>query len=286
MVDFCYSQPVMAQPQGDLQLRIGYWIVSHKQTLRTWWALTLLAIMFLSVIWTLVFFFIYFSQESKLNEQLLGAVQGAGSFRSTVAQPQELTIGTAEVIVRDTTSVDVVTELTNPNAAWGASTITAHLTVNGTAQPAQQLFLNPSAHRPVLGLNVKVDNSANVTAVLVVDAVTWARASSAALPEPNFTIDNPVAEPSTVTVNGVTRDSVSVHAAVTNASVYSFNRVSIPILVLSGTRVVGATEVTLNHWDTFVEKPIIATYGYPITGVTTIRIEPQVSRFDTSNTYR
>ena len=274
------------QPKGDLQLSIGYWIVSHKQTLRTWWGITSMAIIALSLLWMILFFTIYFGQEGKVNTLLISGANGVGSFTTTAFQPQPLTAGTVTVIPRDDKHVDLVTELTNPNPLWGAQALVVHFTVNGVAQTPLHFFVNQGEHRPVMQINATTTNPTTATAVLVIDDTAWVRASIASLPAASFTVENIQITPSTVTVAGQTQSSVSVSASVTNTSVYNFYHVDVPIVLTDGQRIVGVGQVGIDRWPTLVTRPVSLTLSYPVVQATEARIAPQVSRFDAGNTYR
>lgn len=275
----------MAQ-NSDLQLTIGYWIVSHKQTLRAWWAIGLMSVMVASLLWMLFFFTVFIGQDGKMNTIMLRAVVGAGSFRSSAFAPQALTVSASTAIPRDLTHADVVAEVTNSNDVWAAQTLTGHFVVDGTNLSSMQLFLNQAATRPVILLNTTVKNSSSVQVSFVVDDVNWARANAAGLPAPKFTVTASTVSPSIVTIAGQSRTSVTLDGEVMNASVYNFYRVDVPILFMNGDRIVGAEQVTISRWPTLTTKPVKATLTYPVTGVSSVRIEPQVSRFDVGNTYR
>lgn len=284
---FCYSAAMQSpKPQGDLQLSIGYWIVSHKATLRTWWGITSLAIIAVTLLWMVIFFTIFFRQDRTVDALLINAANGAGQYSASAFQPQELIPGTVTVITRDETHVDMVADLKNSNVMWGAESVTAHFVVNGAALAAQRLVVNQQDHRPVVQLNVAVTSATGTVATLVIDDVRWARASAASLPAANFSVTDIRIVPSTVVVQGQTRTSVSVSANVTNMSVFNYYRVDVPILISSGDRIVGVGQVTIDRWATEVQKPIVLTLSYPVVQATTATILPYVSRFDTSNTYR
>ncbi|MEK7637149.1 MAG: hypothetical protein AAB402_02000 [Patescibacteria group bacterium] len=273
-------------PKGDLQLAIGYWIVSHKQTLRKWWAVTSMAVMAFSLLWTVVFFALFFSQESKVSGLLVRAANGTGSFRAAVFKPQPLAVGPVSVIPRDKTHVDLVAELTNPNQAWEAPAVTVHFILDGAATTPQHLFVNQGDRRPVVQINATVSQAAAVKATLVVDDTAWVRAAATGRPESKFTVANITTTPSTVTIDGQTQSSVTVRADVTNASVYNYYHVEVPVVLQSGDRIVGAGQVGLDRWPTLTARPVTLTLSYPVPDVTSVRIEPQVSREDISNTYR
>lgn len=269
---------------GDIQLSIGYWIVSHRQTLRAWWAIMSMAVIAFCLLWSTLFFILFFAQEGKVNLLVLRAVAGTGSYETSHFQPSSLDVGTTSIVTRDAQHVDLVADVKNPNAVWGAANVVAHFVIDGVAAPTQQVFLNQDSVRPVIQLNIAAKTTASTKAELVIDDVTWARASAAALPAPKFTVSNIHTDPSTIA--GQTQSSVSVRASIMNESVYNFYKVDVPIVLYSGTRVVGAGVVSRSRWATLTSQEIDLTLGYPVPEVTRARIEPQVSRFDVSNTYR
>lgn len=271
-------------PKGDLQLSIGYWIVSHKQTLRTWWGVSSMIIIAACLLWTVFFFSLFFSQERKLTSMFLQTVAATGEYTASSFKPKDLIISPVNIIARDNQHVDLVTDLANTNLVWGAEALTVHFVVDGVSSIPQHLFLNQDSTRPVVQINALIKTSPAVKAELVIDEVQWARATDAALPAATFTINNLKIDPSTV--SGQALPSVTIRADVMNQSVYNFYRVDIPIVLLSGTQIVGAGYVTRPQWATLTSQEISLTLAYPVNNVTTVRIEPQVSRFDYGNTYR
>lgn len=275
-----------SRPRGDLQLAIGYWIVSHKQTLRTWWAISFMFIMGACLLWMVFFFSVFFSQEPKVNEQLVTSANAIGGFHTSLLEPKPLEFGPVNVIPRDATHVDLMVDVTNPNAVWAAPDVVFHFTVNDSSLPPQRVFVNQSSRRPVLQVNTTVKDSTAVTATFVIDETNWRRASSGGLPEPKFTTAKLQTSPSTVTIDGQLRTSVTVTGEVTNGSVYNYYRVTVPIVLLNGDRVVGVSQIDQERWPTLSTRKLAVTFGYPVTDVTTIRVEPQVNRFDSTNIYR
>lgn len=274
-------------PQGDLQLRIGYWVVSHKSTLRKWWAISLMAFIALSFLWGLVFMVVFFSQNGTVNTQLSRRTVGLASWGSLSASgPRAITASAVTTIARDATHVDVVAILKNANTNWGASRLTAHFVVAGQTQPTLTVFLNPDAERPVMALNVAVPDSAQASSTVAIDSTTWAKASAAALPVPAFSVDNQQLTPTTVTINHQSISTITLRAAVTNRSVYNFYHVTVPIVVSDGTTPVAVGEIVTDAWPTLTSKSLPMTWSYPLGGSLTAKFFPQVSRFDLTNVFR
>ncbi|MBI5466821.1 MAG: hypothetical protein HY975_01235 [Candidatus Kerfeldbacteria bacterium] len=273
-------------PHGDLKLAFGYWLVSHKQTLRTWWAISLMALIGFSLLWMAIFFPLFIRQQSALDTLVYNMATTAGSFRLSTFQPQALTAGPVTVLQRDAKHVDLMADIMNSNAAWGATTVTAHFSVNGQAQPPATLFVNQTSRRPFIVRNVPVADASTATATVTIDAVTWSRAATASLPAAAFTIESQSVTPTTVVISGQSITTVTLKAVMSNTSVYNYYRVLVPVVVKAGDTVVAVDELSLDRWPTLTEKTITVTWPYAVAGATTATIEPQVSRFDTTNIYR
>lgn len=273
-------------PRGDLQLAIGYWIVSHKQTLRTWWAISLMSFIALSLLWLVIFFPLFFSQQAGLNRLMTQMAGAAAGFRLQGFQPQPLGVGPVTVVTRDQKRVDLVAEVTNGNAAWGATEVTVHFTVNGQALNTTRTFLNQSSRRWLIQSNVAVADAAKAAASLVVENTIWTRAAAASLPAASFSVDQSDLTPTTVAVAGQSISTVSFKAVMTNRSVYNFYRVVIPVVVTAGDKPVAVDTVTIDRWPTLTSKTLTATWSHPVIGATGVVLEPQVSRFDSGNVYR
>ncbi|MBI3572771.1 MAG: hypothetical protein HY092_01055 [Candidatus Kerfeldbacteria bacterium] len=275
------------KPQGDLQLAIGYWLVSHKNQLRTWWAISLLAFIGLSLLWLVVFFTVFFGQQSRLDAQLFRSINRVADVHVPAnLRPRPLQPTAAAMVQRDLHHLDLVATVTNPNQDWGARAFRYHFTVGGVSLPAQHTWVNQGSSRPVVQLNAVIDGGTAGTVSLVIDQINWARANAAALPEAIFSVDRPTLTPTSVSVGGQTISTLSVHANMTNRSVYNFYHVEIPVIAVSGTTVVAIDQVTIDRWATLTAKAVATTWPYPVAGASDVQIQPQVNRFDADNVYR
>lgn len=271
-------------PRSDVQLSIGYWLVSHRDTLRKWWAVTLLTFTLLALVWGLTFTIIFFSQSSAVDRRV--AQTGSQLTQNSMVSPTSLSASLATAIMRDTTHVDVAATVTNANAEWGAQAVTAHFVVGQKDLSRQTFFVNPSQTRAVMSLNVTIASGAATETSLVIDDVAWVKAASATLPAPSFVVDSLDLAPTTVTIGGQSIATVNLKAVVTNRSVYNFRHVIVPIVVSQGGQPVAVDQITTDAWPTLTSRTITATWPYALSGQLTATVEPQVSRFDSDNVYR
>ncbi len=278
----------MAKPRGDLQLAIGYWIVSHKDQLRTWWAVSLLAVIGGSLLWAIAFFSVFFIQQASLEKAIAASGAKLSSYRQSAAlAPTDIQISAVTVLRRDATHVDVVVIASNPNTAWGIKSAEVEWRVAGLTLPSQTVFLNPSSTRPIMALNVEVDDASTVQATAEIRAVVWARASAAPLPDPQFiTSELALSSRTVLGADGNSFFTVNVRGDIRNQSVYNFFRVVVPLVVKSGEAIVAVDQITQTNWPTLSSKSLNTTWAYPVSGATSVEAWPQVSRFDAANLYR
>src|SRR6185503_21003261 len=104
----------MPRAQGDFQLALGYWIVSHKSTLKKWWALTLMGFMSASFLWAVLFFTLFFRGQAADDAMVAQAANRLGRLTVGVQRPQDLVPATATILTRDRPHVDVVARVNNP----------------------------------------------------------------------------------------------------------------------------------------------------------------------------
>ncbi|MBI2984725.1 MAG: hypothetical protein HYY50_03825 [Candidatus Kerfeldbacteria bacterium] len=274
-------------PRGDFQLALGYWIVSHKAQLRTWWVIVLLAFMGLSLVWAIIFFFFFFLTQPRFDNLVGRAAASLADLQpSSAVQPQPLVVGPVAIIGPHDGSVDLVAMVNNPNHGWGAKEVIAQFTLGGEALEIQRLWLNPGSERPVMQLNVSVGQSAPGSATLQVTDVIWARAASAAVPPPSFTVEQVTLTPTTVTIGSQRVLTVNLTATVTNRSVYSFLKVRVPVVIKAGPEIVAVDELVLDRWPTLTTKTINRTWQYPVATASQAVVSPQINQFDRDNLYR
>ncbi len=271
-------------PAGDLQLSIGYWLVSHRATLRTWWAVSLLTFILISVVWGLAFTVIFFSQSRSIDTRL--SFEASQSAAGVTMRPIDPSVSKVTVVDRDDSHVDIVATVTNPNADWGAESAQVHFALGSQAIPTQTVFLNPRQDRPVMALNVAVTPRAQLEPSIRVDGVNWVKSANAALPAANFVVESVDLTPTTVTIAGQSIVTINLRANLTNRSVYNYRHVIIPIVIKQGETIVAVDQVTADAWATLTTRTITDTWPYAIGGQVTAELTPQVSRFDQTNIYR
>jgi hypothetical protein len=273
----------MTKPRGDLWLAVGYWIVSHKQQFRTWWAVLLLGFVGLSTVWVLVFFSIWFIQQPKLDAEVRAAAEAVKIFSPAAnVDPLPLEAGAVTIIARDTQHIDLVATLTNPNEDWGASEVTYRFVVDNVPLAQGTAFVNPGSSRPLIQLNQT--KTGQLATLEIIDTI-WKRKAAVVMPAATFAVDSPKLTSTTVRLGEQSFLTVRMETMITNRSVYDFVKVTVPIILKHGDQIVAVDEQTLDRWESLARKPLTATWPFAISQATTAEVVPQVSQFDSNNLF-
>lgn len=268
---------------SDPLFSFEYWLVNHKATLRTWWAVSLMAIMLFGTIWVVGFMAVFLSQERQVNlrfQQTLARLQGWTP--TTLGIPQPLTVGSVVVLPAENNRFDIVTTVTNPNAEWGATDLSLTCTIAGTTINVPKTFINPNEVRPVV---LSSQTGTAGTAECSVAGQTWHRTVAAVFVEPKFSVQKKEVISTSAVIGGKTVPVVRVDATVQNDSGNNFQVVQVALLVRAGEEIVAADILPLNRWATRSTKTITNTWTLERAGITSVDIVPLVSRFDRDSIY-
>lgn len=264
--------------QSDPLFSLGYWIVSHKATLKTWWGVSLLLIMFVGGLWVAVFFGFFFSQESQIDHRFQTELTRLSSWSpARIGMPAPLAISDPTVLSRSGGRSDVVVMITNSNSAWGATDINITCT-NGT----DTINFSPvnavsNGVRAVMALGQKIATPDAVSCS--VTSQVWHRSVAALFSAPTFTVLTSNVHATTVTVAGQIVPSVTIDATIRNDSGDNIAGVDVPIVVRNDATVVAVDELTIDRWATREVKHVADTWTGTSGGATAVDIIPQINIF-------
>lgn len=257
-------------PSGDLSLAIGYWIVSHKATLKRWWAISFMVIIFMSFFWLVTSISVFASQSSRVEHRLITSADALRIYHpDRLGIPKPIQLGKAVGVNREVDRIDMTAQLTNPNQNWSARAVRYHFTIDGRPTPTNSVLLNPGEGRDLIALNQPGRSSSSVAVVL--EQVDWARGEVDRI-QNIFSVQDVSWEPSHITRAGQTIESLTLKAKLRNQSVYNFFSVTVSIVLLAGNQIVAVDELSLDRWSSRTDKPITISWPYRISGVTQARI--------------
>jgi hypothetical protein len=244
----------------------------------------LLSFIGLSLIWTIIFLSVFFAEQPKLERGVSQRATAVTAMRTPGRLvPAAVTPSAVTVIQRDGEHVDLLAFVENTNEHWGVQKLKYHFTLGDRSLEEQEVFLNPKTERPLIQLNIAQTGAA--PAGLVLDEVEWVRAGTAVIPLARFSTDRLELTPTTVSTGQHSVATMNLRAILTNRSVYSFLRIEVPIIVMSGSTVVAVDMQTLDRWPTLTNRVITSTWPYPIAAADSARLDPQVSQFDSTNLF-
>ncbi len=139
------------QPTGN-QLKLGYWVATHRPLLRRLGIGCLSAIAGLSILVFLSTLINWMTHIAETNQITASLLEPSANFAS-IRKPEDPAVRRAVSVRRDATTVDAIVELVNPNDIWAATNIEYEILVGSTSTgrttatlaPLQELILTTAA---------------------------------------------------------------------------------------------------------------------------------------------
>ncbi|PIW36413.1 MAG: hypothetical protein COW24_05485 [Candidatus Kerfeldbacteria bacterium CG15_BIG_FIL_POST_REV_8_21_14_020_45_12] len=124
------------------QLKLGYWIATHRALLRRILVSTLAAIAGISVLIFLFQLTDWLTHIRQTNEIIASLSEPSANF-SSIRKPEELAVRRSASVRRDETTVDGLVELVNPNDIWAATKVEYEILIGGVSTGRTTLTMAP-----------------------------------------------------------------------------------------------------------------------------------------------
>lgn len=250
----------MATQKDPISLRIGYWLAVHRDRLRTWWAISIIAAdLVLIAIFAYTFAGYSFSTVKTVRTV---AAMGTPLVSPAVRQkldPKELVTGEVAALARGKQRYDLVVPVENANPQWSAVQIRYRFSF-GQDTREERASLWPGQKSFLTQLNVAgpADNSQAKAEVQIL-GVSWLRPQTLdRYHNVSFDVTSEKLVPVAGLASGVSATRYT--ATLKNNSVYTFARTRFGVVLKNGTAIVAAGEVVLPRFPTFAELPIEVTW--------------------------
>jgi len=268
---------------SDIWLKLSYWSLSHKNDLKKWWVIILLAADIFMVVFIVTNFAIYIismPRESRLMTQMVENQAGYQEYRIT-GQPQPLDFAEPELISTGSDQADLIVKVRNPNKNWAAGSIKYKFVVNEKETEVEENFIMPDEEKYLTAFSVaKSGSSFNIS--FITNAITWQRVKDLQkFPQANFKIENIQYTQLSVPERNITVGQVK--AQITNDSIYSYWRTDFMAVLLSGNRVVGVSKLIFDEFKSFEKRNIEFRFLSAPSSVSKVSIYPEVNLLDTDN---
>lgn len=272
---------------SDLNLRLSYWFLSHKDQLKKWWVLSLIAVDVFLLGFVFAAAYVVAKDRSALD-QARTLRTGTPLFTSAArgALAQELVRGVPVALLTDATHVDLAVELTNPNETYGVEEVSYRFSYGGKQLPVRTTFLLPNSPRFLAELGVAKAAEGEAPTLEIV-SVRWRRPEDlAALRRVKFRVSNLKYDASVLTASQPPKPAPRLRATILNDSAYAYRTVDISIGLIQAGQLVAVNSVRLNDWGAFAEKPIDLQWLAALPAQPDVVIVPQINYFDESNFLR
>ncbi len=260
-------------------LKITYFTLTHKDDLRKWYIIVLLAVAVFTVVFVFTNLVLYLVGMPLSNRLVQGMAADTVDYSAIRQRNTPVTVQVQQTyaIPSGTNRFDVVAPVTNPNTDWFA-TVTYAVSVNGATGESQDMTLNPSSELYLTALGVGGEGSVSVQ--LAVEHIAWRRLDHHN-PPPVAQFD--IADPAYSTLTGEGATVYQVRADITNNSYVSFYEVPFIILLYNGDQIVGVNYAYISPFNFGETKTITAKWNTVGGTVTSARVVPALNLLDRSN---
>jgi len=269
---------------SDIWLKVSYWSLSHKNDLKKWWVIILLAFDIFVVVFSVTNFILYFvsiPSDRKLMTEMIDNQNGYQEYKAT-NQPKALEISEPEVISSSSSQGDLIVKVKNPNKNWAAENVKYKFVVNEKETDLETNFILPEEEKYLTAFSVNLNSTTSLKVGFNIDGIDWYRIKDVRkYPETNFKIENIQYTPLSVPEKKITVGQVT--ASVTNDSVYNFWRVDFVTVLYTSNRVVGINKIIIDEFKSFEKRNIEFRLPYAPPSISKVLIYPEVNLLDSDN---
>lgn len=282
IIDYGYDTIAMADV-STVWLKFNYYALSHRNELKRWWVILLLAVAVFCVVFVITNVAVYLIDIPRQTNMMLTMANNQVPYSKIRSEniPIQPSIGTATAVQMTTGAYDLIVPVNNSNDNWAIDEITYHFTIHGTETESSTDYIMPNSDKILSVRNVRTPFSPDqVTVTFSVDNISWKRIDNiASLPVFDFEVSN--VKQSSTNVGGIPYHLVT--ADVTNNSFVSLWKTKFVTILYSGDSVVGVHYTYFEPFNTSETKSIYAQFDSVQTSVTSVFIEPDINLLDTEN---
>lgn len=269
------------QPVSDKQIKWSYWYLTHREQLKR--ALTIALIVLCVGLWgysIIRLTYLLLVEEPRTQAAVAGFSSDVVHARDFLQPLEDIAITTTNVFTTADKHTDFYARLQNPNSEYAARSFTYTFTYDGGETPEQKGYLLPGAEMDVYALGLAgIESPRNPQ--LLITSVQWKRILGWSEKQ-RMMLDLPVTDIAVTLIANDTRGGTAVTFTLTNNTTYSFWAIDVPIVLLQGSRVIGANAIRLEKVESAERRPVTFQWFGAPTNATSVRVSPQVNILDTS----
>lgn len=247
-----------SNPLSDRNLSFGYWLATHRETLRAFYtvlwgivaAVMLLLALLQSVRW--------FTHRAETEQFLLGLSQTPIDFASIQA-PVPLTTRKAIAVFRTDTTIDAMIDMINTNPQWAALDMEYEVQVGGKATGVEHVAFAPGQEKFLTKMQIPYTGTSLPPVQVQVLKTQWKK-----IPNPTETLPTISWAYADVTLRSINTEELKTELsfAVKNNSVFGYREPQVvALLVDEDSTIYGIGSVTINEIASLESKPV--TFVWP-----------------------
>jgi hypothetical protein len=172
------------------ELSFGYWIATHRRLLHRI-LIGFLSILAASQIGTFVYTSINWVSHIQETSDILTDLGSSDVLFDAIRRPVDIAVHSAQAVIRDDHSIDVVVNLQNQNDIWAATDITYEITIGGSSTGVSNTTLAPQEEKFLTKQSLPFSGTSAPAVQVNITDVTWKKfVDTSRLPTDNWIYTN------------------------------------------------------------------------------------------------
>ncbi len=266
------------QNLSEKQLKFGYWFVTHKIQLKKILEVVLMvvsaALLLFTVGMLVKLYLIDYNRDRETAQSSIFSLVNPAAIKAEL--PVALVTTPVQIYDAEKGTVDVATEITNPNKKHSASWTGQFVGANTTTTKKME-FILPGETKTVVDLGL--DSPTRMQgARYIVDGLSWHKVDAHAIPDYAFEVTSSTFA-SALSPDG--KSTVShVSFIATNHSAYNYWTVKFIVKLYRGDAVAAINSVELQQFTTGETRPVDLVWVQDLAAISKVEVVPQVNILD------
>ncbi|MFH0988311.1 MAG: hypothetical protein V1763_02980 [Parcubacteria group bacterium] len=279
--------PIYHDSLSDRQFKIGYWLTTHRVSMRKMGILILFVISVGLVLyggWGMFRYYVLDSGSRLAIEKSIGAAKLNGALLGETSQPKGLQVVSANAFRRADGKIDLLGQIINPNTTWAVSSFDYYFLSGSQKTDSQTDFILPGQTKYALQLNYAGAVSFD-SPQLILENIKWNKVSNyQAQADTILQIDTANQVVTTGKKSGGSaKESIgNIQFDLINHSAYSFWSPRMVILLYRGDSLIDATSTVPDSLSANEIKKINLNLFQTVSDPTKFVVVPDINILDSS----
>lgn len=264
-------------------LKLNYFVITHKDDLKKWWVIILIAIDVFIVVFVVTNLILFILGMLTQNNLMIAMAQSPINYKNIRVQntPIEVSIVDTSVLPAGNGKYDFIAQVKNLNKNWLAETITYQYSITGESTEEYTDFILPNSEKFLTALGIKSDTAGSTSATLEIIDVKWKRIDDTSQIDSSIFSFNDINYTTTVSNSGQVVHAV--RGTAVNDTYIKYWDTKFVVVLYSGDKVTGIKYIYFNQFDSREEKNLYAQWDSVLLPVTNVLVSPDFDFLAGSN---